>query len=144
VVSFSLVAESFGRTVVEAMAARRPVIAYRWGALPELVRDGVDGFLTPYLGIAEALHHLADLADHPERVLEMGGHGRARRAVVLPRGVRGAAERGLRPDHGAGGRPPERSGVNRNRGAGDVEPVVTVGRDGHEAAVRARVDAVGE
>ena len=80
VVSFSLVAESFGRTVVEAMAARRPVIAYGWGAVPELVRHGVDGFLVPYLDFASALDHLVALADHPERVREMGRNARRRAA----------------------------------------------------------------
>jgi Glycosyltransferase len=32
VLNLSHFAESFGRTVAEAMAARRPVIAYNWGA----------------------------------------------------------------------------------------------------------------
>lgn len=80
VVSLSLVAESFGRTIVEAMAAGRPVVAYRRGALPELVRHGVDGFLIPYLDFASALDHLIALADHPERVLEMGQNARRRAA----------------------------------------------------------------
>jgi glycosyltransferase involved in cell wall biosynthesis len=77
-VSFSLVAESFGRTIAEAMAARRPVIAYDWGAAPELVRHGTDGFLIPYLDFAKALKHLGVLADHPNRLSEMGRNGRER------------------------------------------------------------------
>jgi glycosyltransferase involved in cell wall biosynthesis len=77
-VSFSLVAESFGRTIAEAMAARRPVIAYDWGAAPELVRHGTDGFLIPHLDFAKALEHLAMLADHPARLSEMGRNGRER------------------------------------------------------------------
>jgi glycosyltransferase involved in cell wall biosynthesis len=63
---------------LEAMAARRPVIAYRWGATPELVRHGTDGFLIPHLDFAKALEHLATLADHPDRLLEMGRNGRER------------------------------------------------------------------
>jgi glycosyltransferase involved in cell wall biosynthesis len=78
VVSLSLVAESFGRTIAEALAARRPVIAYRWGAVPELVRHGRDGFLLPYLDVARALEHLGTLADHPDRLREMGRNGRER------------------------------------------------------------------
>lgn len=60
------------------MAARRPVIAYRWGAAPELVRQGTDGFLIPYLDFAKALEHLEMLADRPGLVLEMGPNGRER------------------------------------------------------------------
>jgi len=82
-VSFSIVAESFGRTIAEAMAARRPVIAYRWGAAPELIRHGRDGFLIPYLDFAKALEHLATLADHPDRVHVMGLNGRQRAELLL-------------------------------------------------------------
>jgi glycosyltransferase involved in cell wall biosynthesis len=76
--SFSIVAEAFGRTIAEAMAARRPVIAYDHGAAPELIRHGTDGFIVPYLDIEMALEHLGALADHPERVLELGNNGRQR------------------------------------------------------------------
>jgi len=78
VVSFSGVAESFGRTLAEAMAARRPVIAYDRGAVPELVRHGIDGFVIPPLDIEQALVHLETLADDPARVAVMGEAGRAR------------------------------------------------------------------
>ncbi len=78
VVSFSLVAESFGRTIAEAMAARRPVIAYNWGATPELVRDGKDGFLIPHLEFAKALEPLEALADDPGKLREMGSNARKR------------------------------------------------------------------
>jgi len=37
--------EAFGLTLVEAMAAGKPVVATRIGAVPEIVRDGVDGLL---------------------------------------------------------------------------------------------------
>ena len=67
-VSFSVVAESFGRTLVEAMAARRPVIAYDHGAARELVRDGIEGFVIPPFDIERALLHIETLADDPQRV----------------------------------------------------------------------------
>jgi glycosyltransferase involved in cell wall biosynthesis len=78
VVSFSDVGESFGRTLVEAMAARRPVIAYDRGAAPEIVRHGIDGFIIPPFDIAQALVHLETLADNPARAAAMGEAGRAR------------------------------------------------------------------
>lgn len=78
VVSFSSVAESFGRTLVEAMAARRPVIAYDRGASPEIVRHDIDGFIISPFDIPQALVHLEALADDPSRVAAMGEAGRAR------------------------------------------------------------------
>lgn len=47
VVSLSKFAESFGRTVMEAMAAGRPVVCYERGAPPTLVESGVSGFVVP-------------------------------------------------------------------------------------------------
>jgi glycosyltransferase involved in cell wall biosynthesis len=41
-------AESFGRTVIEAFAQRRPVIATRAGGIPEIVTDGETGLLVDY------------------------------------------------------------------------------------------------
>lgn len=37
--------EPFGLTMIEAMASGTPVIAYARGAAPEIIRDGVTGFL---------------------------------------------------------------------------------------------------
>jgi len=95
VVSFSLVAESFGRTIAEALAARRPVIAYRWGAAPELIQHGRDGFLVPYLDFAQALEHLGMLADRPDRLKEMGRNGRARAERLFSLDAFGSALNGI-------------------------------------------------
>lgn len=37
--------EPFGLSVIEAMACGTPVIAYNRGSMPELIRDGLNGFL---------------------------------------------------------------------------------------------------
>ncbi len=54
--------EPFGRTIIEAMAVGRPVIAANAGGVPEIVREGVDGLLTPSRdaeALAEAILRLA-------------------------------------------------------------------------------------
>lgn len=43
--AFTPHAEEFGLAALDAMAAAKPVIAVRDGALPELIEDGVTGFL---------------------------------------------------------------------------------------------------
>jgi glycosyltransferase involved in cell wall biosynthesis len=47
VVHTSVLAEPFGRVIVEAMLASRPVIATRAGGVPEVVTDGETGLLVP-------------------------------------------------------------------------------------------------
>ena len=49
----SLWREAFGRVVVEAFAHRVPVIATRTGGLPEIVDDGVTGYLFPPGDVSE-------------------------------------------------------------------------------------------
>lgn len=76
VVNLSHFQESFGRTVLEAMASGRPVVAYRWGALTELVREGETGYLVS-LGDIEALAcRVRQLADDPSMRYAMGRAGR--------------------------------------------------------------------
>jgi len=78
VVNLSLFAESFGRTVAEAMVARRPAIAYRYGALPELIDDGETGFLVPYLDLAAVLERLSFFVEKPENITRFGEMARSR------------------------------------------------------------------
>lgn len=65
-------------SLIEAMAAARPVVATRVGGVPDLVEDGVTGLLVPPGdpgALAEAI--VALLAD-PERRRHMGEAGRKR------------------------------------------------------------------
>ena len=60
--------ESFGLAALEAMACQVPVVASRVGGLPEVIDDGVTGFLHPLDDIdgmaASALRLLTDPAHH--------------------------------------------------------------------------------
>ncbi len=72
VLNLSHFAESFGRSVLEAMAARRPAIVYEWGALPELIVHGRTGFLSPFKDVESVARHVVDICATPERIAEMG------------------------------------------------------------------------
>jgi glycosyltransferase involved in cell wall biosynthesis len=71
-------AEPFGRVVPEALVAGRPVVASRVGAIPEVVRDGVDGLLVP----PDDPHALAAAAERlvrePELAERLVASGRRR------------------------------------------------------------------
>jgi glycosyltransferase involved in cell wall biosynthesis len=70
--------EGLGVSVLEAMAAEKPVIASRVGGLMEVVRDGTTGFLVSP-GDAEGLANaIAKLAGDRSLSREMGKKGKAR------------------------------------------------------------------
>jgi glycosyltransferase involved in cell wall biosynthesis len=59
--------EPFGNTAVEAMLARRPVVASRVQGLAEVVRDGETGVLVPPDDPAALARAVAELLDDPQR-----------------------------------------------------------------------------
>ncbi|WP_207870425.1 glycoside hydrolase family 99-like domain-containing protein [Pseudomonas sp. 51_B] len=73
--NLSQFAESFGRTVAEAMAAKRPVIAYEWGALPELVVHGKNGYLAPFGDTVTVANFVRKLVAEPKLIPKLGNAG---------------------------------------------------------------------
>ncbi len=70
--------ELFGLTLLEAMACATPVIATRVGALPEIVEEGVTGFLVPPNDARALADRIRWLQRHPDEARRMGERGRAR------------------------------------------------------------------
>jgi glycosyltransferase involved in cell wall biosynthesis len=69
-------------SAIEALAAGRPVVATRVGGVPDVIRDGEDGFLVEPGAVEDLADRLGRLAADPELRERMGAAGRAR---VLPR-----------------------------------------------------------
>jgi 1,2-diacylglycerol 3-alpha-glucosyltransferase len=61
---------------LEAMAAGRPILAANARALPELVRDGVNGYLFEHGNAEEAARCLVELIDHRDDWPAMGAASR--------------------------------------------------------------------
>lgn len=64
-------------TLKEAMAMGLPVISTLHGGIPELVEDGVSGFLVPERDVEAIAQKLSYLIEHPETWQQMGSSGRA-------------------------------------------------------------------
>ncbi len=68
--------EGFGLAVLEAMAARKPVIVSDQGGLYAIVKDGVNGWLLPARDVEALGEAIIKLIDNPELMRSMGEHSR--------------------------------------------------------------------
>lgn len=84
-------AEGVPVVLMEAMASRVPVIASRVAGVPELVEDGVSGFLVPPGRLDNLTDRLGQLLSAPELCRRMGKAGRAK--VVAEFDQEGEAKR---------------------------------------------------
>lgn len=76
VVNLSHFAESFGRSIAEAAAARRAVIVYDRGALPQLVIHGESGAIVPADDWQAVAAQIRGWSREPEQILRLGAAGR--------------------------------------------------------------------
>jgi len=67
--------ESFGLAFLEAWAAGRPVVSCRRGAIPDVVRAGVDGLLVPFQDAVRLAAALAALVRNPAWARALGAAG---------------------------------------------------------------------
>jgi len=67
--------EGFGMMLIEAMAAGRPIVATRVGAIPEIVRDGRTGVLVEPRDAQALARAITGMLDDPQRRIAMGEAG---------------------------------------------------------------------
>ena len=75
VVHTSVEPEAFGRTLVEAMAVGRPVIASPYGGPSEIIEHGVNGLLVPPERTDELAQAMTDLLSDPDTCARLSRAG---------------------------------------------------------------------
>jgi glycosyltransferase involved in cell wall biosynthesis len=69
--------EGLPRVILEAMAARTPVIGSNVGGIPEIVKDGATGFLVQPGDEKGLTNRIRWVFENPDRAREMGHHAHA-------------------------------------------------------------------
>jgi glycosyltransferase involved in cell wall biosynthesis len=75
---FPTLVEGFGRNIIEAMASGLPVVTTPHCAGPDLIEDGVTGFIVPIRDVDAICEKLAWINDHPKEAIQMGERARLR------------------------------------------------------------------
>jgi phosphatidylinositol alpha-1,6-mannosyltransferase len=70
--------EGFGLVFIEAMARGKPVIGGAHGGTPEIIDDGIDGYLVPYGDVAQLVDRLKRLLANDSLRREMGAQALAK------------------------------------------------------------------
>ncbi len=71
----SICLDTFGRVNIEAMASRKPVVGTCYGGTPEIVVDGVTGYIVNPLHPEEIAEKTLDLLKNPEKAEKFGEAG---------------------------------------------------------------------
>lgn len=74
----SLYLDAFPRTVIEAMAAGKPVVATRYGGAPEIVVDGKTGYVVDPFDVPSLAEKIDGLLHDREKAARFGAAGRER------------------------------------------------------------------
>jgi alpha-maltose-1-phosphate synthase len=77
-VVFPSICDAFGLVMLEAMASGRPVVATSRSAGPDVISDGVDGFVVPPKDVKSLAERIEWLYLHREECDRMGRHARAK------------------------------------------------------------------
>jgi len=73
---FPSISEGFSNALLEAMAHSKPVVAFNISSMPEMVDDGITGYLTPFGDIRQMADKVIHLINNPELRKEMGEHAK--------------------------------------------------------------------
>lgn len=73
---FTSIYEGFGMAQIEAMAMRRPIVAFRTGPIPEVVKEGVNGILAEPRNLGHLAESIETILNNPESGRSMGIEGR--------------------------------------------------------------------
>lgn len=68
--------EGLGRVLVEAAALSKPLVGSRVGGIPEVIKDGENGFTVPPEDVDALSQAIAEVLKDEERAKEMGERGR--------------------------------------------------------------------
>jgi len=68
--------EPFGLTMLEAMASGRPMIVTNAGGMPEIIQNGVNGYVVPMKGYEELAAHIVHLFNDDDLRERLGTTGR--------------------------------------------------------------------
>lgn len=72
----STASEPFGLTMLEAMASAKPMVVTRMGGMPEIIGDGINGFVIPVKGYEELATHVVQLFSDDALRERLGDVGR--------------------------------------------------------------------
>ncbi len=75
---FTSIGESFGRVLIEAMGCAKPVVAFRSGGVPEIVEEGLTGFLVSPKDSRKMAEKIIYLLNNKEIRQKIGQAGRLR------------------------------------------------------------------
>lgn len=72
----SSTSEGLSNVILESMAAGKPVVATKVGGSPEMVMNGVTGYLVPPADSGAIASAIIDLLQNPDKAIAMGSAGR--------------------------------------------------------------------
>ena len=93
---FPTLSDGMGLVMLEAMACGLPVIATGHSGAPEILREGIDGFIVPIRDAEKIAEKIEWLYQNPEECIEMGRSARQRvENIFTQRNYGGRLETGI-------------------------------------------------